>query len=413
LQLPWREAPQNRCPAGRPYRADPIPAIMLRRIYSGPLLMRRRTLLGGLILTPTVPMAFAQAPAADPIGFQPDPEWVARATALLQRHVAVDTHAHPGRTYARSLATDPASAEAAAFETRVVADMRAGRLAAASFAAVSDAAVLKPTAAGMSVARDYQPGEALALHRRQIADLHRVAEINALPIIRTPDDLDRCNGGSAPGMIITAEGGDFLAGDPVGLAVARDRDDVRIITVVHYRPNELADNQTSPARYGGLSPAGKAVAKEMARLGLVIDMAHAAETSVRQAMDAAGGPLLCSHTHIKTPTFDHPRFITVDTARAIASAGGVVGSWPSGFGGTTLKDFVDRIFILTEAVGPEHVALGTDMDGNYRPTLSNYRQLPLMVSELLRRGYGEDNVVGLVGGNFRRLFRTNWAARKA
>jgi membrane dipeptidase len=78
-----------------------------------------------------------------------------------------------------------------------------------------------------------------------------------------------------------------------------------------------------------------------------------------------------------------------------------------------LKDFVDRLFILTEAVGPEHVALGTDMDGNYRPTLSNYRQLPLMVSELLRRGYGEDNVVGLVGGNFRRLFRTNWAARKA
>jgi membrane dipeptidase len=133
---------------------------------------------------------------------------------------------------------------------------------------------------------------------------------------------------------------------------------------------------------------------------------------VDEPTEAAGGPLLCSHTHIKTADYDHPRFITVETARAIAAAGGVVGSWPSGFGGTTLKDFADRIFALTEIVGPRHVALGTDMDGNYRPTMSSYRQLPLLVSELLRRGYGEDTVIGLVGGNLRRLFRANWAARK-
>ncbi len=375
--------------------------------------MHRRTLLGGLILAPFASATLAQTPQPDPIGFVPDPELVARATALLERHPAIDTHAHPGRTYARSLITDPAGAEAAAFEGRVVADMRAGRLAAASFAAVADATVLRPTAAGMGVGRDFQPGEAMAVYRRQIADLHRVAQANGLPIIKTPDDLDRCVGGAAPGMIITVEGGDFLSGDPAGLLAARDRDDVRIITLVHYRPNELADNQTSPPRFNGLSPEGKAVVREMARLGLVIDMAHAAETSVHQAMDAAGGPLLCSHTHIKTAAYDHPRFITADTARAIAAAGGVVGSWPSGFGGTTLKDFADRIFALTDAVGPDHVALGTDMDGNYRPTLSNYRQMPLLVSELLRRGYGEDTVVGLLGGNMRRLFRANWAARRA
>jgi membrane dipeptidase len=374
--------------------------------------MHRRTLLGGLIVTPVASAALGQTPAPDPIGFQPDPEQLARAMTLLEHHGAVDTHAHPGRTYARSLAADPRGAEAMAFETRVVADMRVGRLAASSFAAVADAPVLKPTAAGMSVGRDFQPGEALALYRRQIADLHQVAAVNGLPIVRTPDDLDRCTGGGAPGMIVTVEGGDFLSGDPAGLAAARDRDDVRIITLVHYRPNELADNQTSPARFNGLSPAGLAGVREMARLGLVIDMAHASEPAVRQAMEAAGGPLLCSHTHIKTATYDHPRFITVETARAIAAGGGVVGSWPSGFGGSTLKDFADRIFALTDVVGPRHVALGTDMDGNYRPTMSSYRQLPLLVSELLRRGYGEDTVIGLVGGNFRRLFRANWAARK-
>jgi membrane dipeptidase len=55
-------------------------------------------------------------------------------------------------------------------------------------------------------------------------------------------------------------------------------------------------------------------------------------------------------------------------------------------------------------VAPAHVALGTDMDGNFKPLMNSYRQLPILVSELLRRGYGEANVVGLVGGNFRRLF---------
>ena len=372
--------------------------------------MHRRALLAGLIAA-AGPARAATAP--DALGFRPDPESLARATALLRAHSAIDTHAHPGRTFARSLAADPAAGDAAAFEARAVADMREGLLAAASFAAVCDAAVLKTTATGIVVERDYRPGEAQALYRRQIADLHRIAAANGLPIIRTPDDLDHCAGGGAPGIIVTAEGGDFLEGDPAGLRAARDRDDVRIITVVHYRPNELADNQTSPARFGGLSPAGRATMREMARLGLVIDVAHAAETAVRQAIENCGAPLLCSHTHVKTAALDHPRFITVETARAIAAAGGVVGSWPSGFGGTTLKDFVDRIFILTEAVGPDHVALGTDMDGNYRPTMTSYRQLPLLVSELLRRGYGEDNAVKLLGGNVRRLFRTVWDARAA
>jgi membrane dipeptidase len=111
---------------------------------------------------------------------------------------------------------------------------------------------------------------------------------------------------------------------------------------------------------------------------------------------------------VKTPAFDHPRFISKETARAIAAAGGVIGSWPSGFGGATLNDYVDRIFVLTEVVGPAHVALGTDMDANYRPLMTTYRELPLVVAELIRRGYGEENVEALIGGNFTRIFAEVW-----
>ena len=376
--------------------------------------MHRRALLTGLAASVAFsPQVFAADLAPDALGFRPDPLFVQKALALLKAHAAIDTHAHPGETAHRSLAPNPAAAEAGAYEAQTVAEMREGLLAAGSFAAVADAAVLRSTPTGIVVVRDFAPGEAAALCRRQLADLHVVAQRLALPIIRKPTDLNACAGGKPPGMIVTVEGGDFLEGDASRLRAARDHDDVRIITVVHYRPNELADNQTSPPRHGGLSPAGKTVVKEMARLGMVIDVAHAAETSVHDALALTGGPLLCSHTHVKTPAYDHPRFITKETARAIAQAGGVVGPWPSGFGGVTLNDFVDRIFVLTEVVGPEHAALGTDMDGNFQPTMSSYRQLPLLVSELLRRGYGEANVAGLVGGNFRRLFDAAWSARKA
>jgi membrane dipeptidase len=376
--------------------------------------MHRRALLSGLAAGAALaPRAFAADPALDPLGFRPDPVFVAKATALLKAHAAIDTHAHPGQTFSRAMAPNAAAAEAGAFEARSVAEMREGLLAAASFAAVADAGVLQRTPSGIVVARDYAAGEAAALTRRQLDDLHAVAARLSLPIIRAPTDLDACAGGRPPGMIVTVEGGDFLDGDASRLRGARDQDDVRVITLVHYRPNELADNQTSPARFGGLSPAGRAVVMEMARLGLVIDVAHAAETAVRAALALTAAPLLCSHTHVKTPAFDHPRFITKETARAIAQAGGVVGSWPSGFGGVTLSDFVDRIFVLAEVVGPDHAALGTDMDANFRPMMSSYRQLPLVVSELLRRGYGEANVVALVGGNFRRLFEAVWRARTA
>ena len=97
----------------------------------------------------------------------------------------------------------------------------------------------------------------------------------------------------------------------------------------------------------------------------------------------------------------------------MAAAGGVVGVWPSGFGATRLSDYIDRIFQLADVVGPEHVAFGSDMDGNYKPVLTSYRQVPLVISELLRRGYGERNAEKFAGGNFRRLWTDVWRARAA
>jgi membrane dipeptidase len=88
----------------------------------------------------------------------------------------------------------------------------------------------------------------------------------------------------------------------------------------------------------------------------------------------------------------------------IADAGGIVGAWPSGIGSESLADFVDQVLALVNVVGAAHVAVGTDMDGNYKPVLDEYADFPLLAAALLLRGLSESDVASILGGNFLRLF---------
>lgn len=381
--------------------------------------MNRRSLLAASLILPfcgVSSLAGADVPEADRLGFSPDPVFVERAKALLKRAPAADLHAHPGRTFARRAET---SAEGGvsdhadgAFEDQAAADMKEGFVSVASFAAVADAPVLGLTPTGISVLRPFESGEAFSAYQKQVANLKAIAKRDGITRLQTPTDVSRLVSGRDVGMFLTVEGGDFLEGDASRLSRAFD-DGVRSITLIHYRPNELGDNQTSPPSLGGLSKFGVMTVREMQRLGLVIDVAHAAETTVRDVLKTASVPVMCSHSVLKSPAFEHPRFISADIARALASAGGVVGVWPSGYGATRLSDYIDRIFKLADVVGPDHVAFGTDMDSNYKPVLTSYRQVPLVISELLRRGYGDENAAKFAGGNFRRLWADVWRGRAA
>jgi membrane dipeptidase len=368
----------------------------------------RRDLLAAAIAAPALGVlgAVSAAPLTpDPetLGLVPDPAFLAKAKTLLARAGAADLHAHPGALFSKQ--ADGPGARAAG--DQVAADLKAGYVTSAGFAAVADAPVLAMTPTGIIVTRDFKPGEALANYQAQIAMLKAVAKASGITVLHAPKDLRRLVPGRDAGVFLTVEGGDFLENDVSRLSVAF-QDGVRCITLIHYRPNALGDNQTSPPTHGGLTALGAEAVREMNRLGLLIDVAHAAETTVRQVLARSAAPILCSHTAIKSPAFDHPRFITAETAKAVAAAGGLVGAWPSGFGALTFADFVDRIFRLTDAVGPDHAALGTDMDGNYKPVMTSYRQVPLLVSELLRRGYGEANTEKFIGGNFRRVWGQVW-----
>lgn len=382
--------------------------------------MRRRYfLVGGVGALAAAGAVFAGLrvlrPEQAPLGFEPDERFVERARALLRRNPAIDVHAHPGRTFIRgATGLSPAlmafsvrgTSEDAAFD-----DMREGLVRGGSFSLVADFQTLDLQGQGLASTREFAPGEARASYDRQLANLRAAVAEHGATIVAEPSDFTSIKGENGVAVFITVEGADFLDGDIANVARSFE-DGVRSITLVHYRPNELGDIQTAPAVRGGLTPFGADVIREMDRLGMVVDLAHAAEPVVSMALKVGERPMMCSHTHLQGRGATNPRFLSEGLARAITERGGVIGAWPVGIGATTMNDYVDRIFELGGALGPDHVAMGTDMDANYKPVFTSYRQMPLLVSELLRRGYGEDNVVKFVGGNFLRVLGAVWEGRR-
>ena len=374
-----------------------------------PMTTRRKVLLGGaagLAATSVGAFLLLRTKSA-PIGFAVSAEELASARALLARHPAVDSHAHPGRTFVDGAENlTPALwlySRLGTFEDDTVSDMRAGNLAAATFAAVSDFQVLGLQDEGLTSVREFQPGEAWQSYRRQIGNLQKLEQRGLVYPVRKVADIAAARAADKVGAILAVEGGDFLEGRPDRVAQAH-ADGVRVITLMHYRNNELGDIITGNQLHGRLSDAGIAVVREMNRAGILIDVAHASQVTALDTIKTSAVPVLASHVHVHTKMLVHPRFISAHVARAIADkGGGVLGAWPAGIGITSLKGFVDRSFELIDFVGIDHVCMGTDMDANYKPVFDTYAKLPYYVAGLRQRGLAEPEVAKLIGGNFMRL----------
>ena len=372
-------------------------------------LSRRQWLAGGgaAIVAAGAGGYLVWGPKPAPIGFESTPDELAKARALLVRHPAVDAHAHPGRTFvdgAEGLAGLVwVYARLGTFEKRTVRDMQAGGLAASAFAAVSDFQVLGLQGEGLTARRAFEPGEAWASYQRQIGNLRALAADGLVYPVLKASDVEAARRAGKVGALLTVEGGDFLEGKPERVALAF-ADGVRSITLMHYRNNELGDIITGGGTHGRLSDAGLRVVRAMNDIGMLIDVAHASPATAMGAVSGSSRPVIASHVHIHTRTATHPRFISRLMAKAIAEkGGGVLGAWPAGIGITDMQGFVDRSFELIDAVGIDHVCLGTDMDANYKPVFDTYANLPHYVVGLTRRGLREDELAKLIGGNFLRI----------
>jgi membrane dipeptidase len=342
------------------------------------------------------------------VGFTLGADELWRAERFLDQHPVVDAHAHPGRTFVRGAENLGSKVRLYAlrgtFERRTLEAMRTGHVGNACFCAVADLPTLDARPGGLRSARAFAPGEAYAAYRTQLANLTALATRDEVALVLAPGDLRLASATGPVGAILGVEGAEFLDSDLSRVAQAF-ADGVRVLTLVHYyRGGAIGDVMTSDPVHGGLTAFGRDVVRELNRTGVIVDLAHCSPQTAHDALAVATKPPLVSHSDVRDGHHRNARFVPVDLARAVAEAGGVLGAWPAGYAMRNLDDYVDRILVLVELLGEDHVCLGTDMDANYRPVFETYAKMPLLVGRLLQRGLPEEALAKVVGGNFLRVF---------
>jgi membrane dipeptidase len=318
----------------------------------------------------------------------------------------VDLHSHAGRCFLAGLPAGHSlvAALGAASVADAVRAAQAAGMSALVLSAVADFAVLRPDpATGLRAHRNFRAGEAYADYQRQLAGIRQAVAEAGAEVATSAADLDRAASDGRTAVLLGCEGGDFLEGDLRRLEEARAAG-LTVLTLVHYRVSEIGDVQTEAPVHDGLSRFGRDVVAECNRLGILVDCAHASFATTMAVLEASSQPVIISHGQLGYPGPDssdtgHPRLMTAQHAAAVAETGGLVGAWPCGITSRSLTDFGTEILRLAEAVGPGHVAIGTDLDGNYRPVLTSYDQFDDLVGLLRDRGLPPDRVHQILGGN--------------
>lgn len=223
-------------------------------------------------------------------------------------------------------------------------------------------------------------------------------------------DIHRIVDSGRTAAILAIEGGEAIDGD---LAVLRSlyRLGVRLITLTWNQRNDLADGVMESRTRGGLTTLGLEVVREMNSLGMVVDVSHISDAGFWDVIDTTTQPVIASHSNCRA-LCDHPRNLTDDQIRALGKNGGVVGvTFPLNFvdpAKPNLERLLDHVNHVVELVGPQHVGLGSDFDG-FNASLEGVEdasKLPSITEGLLKRGYRDEDILLILGGNYLRVLGT-------
>jgi membrane dipeptidase len=273
----------------------------------------------------------------------------------------------------------------------------------------------------------------LALNARDIERIHKAGKIAALLDIEGSFDLD-------------GDLGVLRAFHKLGLRSAQ--------LSAHNWTSNMVDSCCSPAKWHGLNDRGRAWIAEMNRLGMVINVSHASDEAISQAIDASRDPVIATHHGLRTFN-DIPRNMPDWLLKKLAAKGGVIGfqignefhnrkvfDWRTAHAGKPFWDTsaianrkepmtieeIDRMvapqfpmvgvaapeeLLLTpegwlavveraiSLVGEDHVALGSDFDGGPTPPkgMRDIADLPMLTEAMLKRGWSEERIRKFLGGN--------------
>ena len=286
---------------------------------------------------------------------------------------------------------------------------------------------------------------------QQIDIVHRMiaAYPNDLELARTADDVVRIHKRGKVASLIGIEGGRQIGGS---LAALRQFYSLgaRYMTLTHNQTTEWADSATDDPKYGGLSPFGVEVVHEMNRLGMLVDLSHVSADTMKDAIAASRAPVIFSHSSARG-LVGHLRNVPDDVLRLLPANGGVVmvnfvpdfisndvwhwgaeknaeearlkvfhrnskaeveaglKAWEAAHPRppATVATVADHIDHVAKVAGYDHVGLGGDFDGiPYTPEgLTGVQDYPALLAELIRRGWSDQNLARLAGGNVLRALR--------
>lgn len=231
-------------------------------------------------------------------------------------------------------------------------------------------------------------------------------------VIQSSEDVLTWANQGKVGALLSLEGGEPLQGEISHLHLFY-RLGVRAITLTWNHRNELADGVGERDTAYGLSRFGCLVVEEMNRLGMIIDVSHLSETGFWDVIKLSKDPIMASHSNARVLR-DHPRNLWDNQIKAIADTGGVIGVnfCPAFVTDTdkqkaTIDHLVEHICYLVEVGGSNSVGLGSDYDGITETPigLEDISTVGTLSQKLRAKGYKEDVIEKIMGGNFQRLIR--------
>lgn len=201
------------------------------------------------------------------------------------------------------------------------------------------------------------------------------------------------------------------------------RDGVRVFGLTHAGHNDWADSSRpgdGPAQeHGGLSPLGRQAIAKLNDLGIVVDVSQLTPAGVGQVLAITRTPVIASHSGVRA-LVENTRNLSDAELDAIGKNGGIVhvpafnAYLRPAPGRAGVKELVDHVEYIVKRIGIDHVGIGTDFNhGSGIEGFEDESQAPNVTAELLRRGYTDEQITKLWGGNLLRVLREVEAARKS
>ena len=277
-------------------------------------------------------------------------------------------------------------------------------------------------------------------------------------IAYTVADIERCKAEDKLAAILGTQNSRFL-GTELALVEMFARLGIRVVQLTYNERNFAGDGWMEP-NDAGLSLYGRALIKELARCGIVLALSHIGRRTIQEAIEASEGPVVVTHAGLKK-FIDHGRTVTDDEMKKVAATGGVIGvtsfgnyNWRGGDTRPSLANFLEALEYAVSVAGIDHVGIGTDSvvePGGYPQQVRDHvamtygpystefierkrrfreatkgfttddhlegfrsmEHLPRVTQGLLDRGYKQEDVQKVLGGNWLRVFRTVWKALPA